>query len=118
MLCLGQGAVPDGPELSSPLAKLQKGQIVHGYVRSVKPAKSKGAGVYVSLSESTVGRIQLRNLADGYIADPVKEFPEGKHVSARVVMARDGLVELTCKAPKLDTQKQDLKDFSLGQVIL
>lgn len=114
----GHTAATDGPE--TPIAgveqTLRKGQIVHGYVRSVKPAKSKGAGVFVSLSDSVAGRIQLRNLADTYIEDPSKEFAEGKHISARVLMARDGLVELTCKTAKPDTRKPDLADFSLGQV--
>ena len=63
-----------------------------------------------------VRRLQLRNLADTYVEDPVKEFPEGKHITARVLMARDGLIELTCKTAKPESAKQDLKDFSLGQV--
>lgn len=114
----GHHLASDGPETPKPGTDLAlcKGQTVHGYVRSVKPAKSKGAGVFVSLSDTVVGRLQLRNLADTYIKDPVKEFPEGKHITARVLMARDGLVELTCKTAKPEMAKQDLKDFSLGQV--
>lgn len=91
---------------------------MHGYVRRVIPAKGKGPGVYLTLSHTQVGRIQLRNLADKFVEDPVKEFPEGKLVAARVLSAEGKRLELTCKAekPTAAAARQNLDSFSLGQV--
>lgn len=74
--------------------------------------------MYITLSHTQVGRIQLRNLADKYVEDPVKEFPEGKLVSARVLSAQGQHVELSCKAAQQQptTAQQNLESFSLGQV--
>lgn len=91
---------------------------MHGYVRKVTPAKGKGPGVYLTLSHTQSGRIQLRNLADKFVEDPVTEFPEGKLVAARVLSAEGQRVELTCKAEKREptAARQKLDSFALGQV--
>lgn len=97
---------------------MEKGDRVHGYVRRVNPAKTNGPGVYVTLSDTQVGRIQLRYLSDDYIKDPVKEFPDGKRIMARVLSCEHGRVELTRKTQQgpIESTKQNLDDFELGQV--
>ena len=94
-----------------------KGETIHGYVRKVTPAKGKGPGVYLTLSHAQVGRIQLRNLADKFVDDPVAEFPEGKLVSARVLSSEGKHVELTCKSERQAVKaQQNLDGYTLGQV--
>ena len=116
--CSGHTVEPEGPDTPKlgDETSFRKGQTVHGYVRSVQPAKSKGAGLYVSLADDVVARIQLRNLSDTYVEDPVKSFPEGMHISARVIKSQDGRIEMTCKTAKPSGNIQGLEDFSLGQV--
>lgn len=109
----GEDIIPGfGPPVS-----VEKGEDVHGYVRRVNPAKSNGPGVYVTLSDTQVGRIQLRYLSDDYVKDPVKDFPEGKRITARVLSSENGRVELTRKTQKapIESTKQNLEDFELGQ---
>lgn len=56
---------------------------VLGYVKTV----SKGA--FVALAADLDARVKLSALADGFVEDPAKAFPEGRLVRGRVV-AVDG----------------------------
>ncbi len=52
---------------------------MHGYVSGVGKA-----GVFVALRNGATARIKLAHLADGFVEEPAKEFPIGKHVRGRV----------------------------------
>ena len=66
-------------------------------MRSAQPP-GKGAGVFVELSPGQAARVQLRNLSDEFVDDPVSAFPAGKHVSGHVVGAAGGKIEMSLKA--------------------
>uniref|UniRef100_A0A8C8RC37 Protein RRP5 homolog n=1 Tax=Pelusios castaneus TaxID=367368 RepID=A0A8C8RC37_9SAUR len=91
---------------------VQEGQLVRGYVRSVKPS-----GVFFGLSSSVVGRIQFHNVAHFFIPKQClyeQYMPEGKLLTAKVlsVNKKESLVELSL-LPE-DTGKPSVLPESLG----
>lgn len=57
---------------------------VHGYVTGVNKA-----GAFVALRGGATAHVKLSHLDDGYVENPAKEFPVGKHVRGRIT-AREG----------------------------
>ena len=109
----------DGPETPAAAATvaLAKGDFAHGYVRSAQPS-GKGAGVFVSLSSSQTARVELRMLSDDFVDDPVAAFPEGKHVSGRVIAADAGRVQLSLKTVQGGAGAwKTLASLEVGQVL-
>ena len=59
---------------------VSEGNSVRGYVVGMNKA-----GCFVRLSSTMTGRVMLKNLSDGFVADPKEAFPIGKLVTARVL---------------------------------
>lgn len=116
----GHAQPVDGPETPNAGAQvaLSKGDFVHGYVKSAQ-ASGKRAGVFITLSSRQTARVQLRMLADEFVDDPVAAFPEGKHVSGRVVEVAGERVEMSLKTVQTGTGTwQTLNSLEVGQVRL
>lgn len=47
------------------------------------------AGAFVALRGGATAHVKLSHLADGYVENPVQEFPVGKHVRGHIT-AREG----------------------------
>ncbi|XP_022156044.1 rRNA biogenesis protein RRP5 isoform X2 [Momordica charantia] len=91
---------------------------VQGYVKNVSPK-----GCFILLARCLEAKILLSNLSDGYIDDPEKEFPIGKHVRGRILSLEplSKRVEVTLKSVTkngaLRANNYDLRSFSAGEVI-
>ena len=67
---------------------------VQGYVKSASKA-----GVFVALSGALDARVQLSNLAEGFVADPEAAFPVGKLVQGRILAISPDKCALTSSTP-------------------
>ncbi|KAJ6778612.1 PROGRAMMED CELL DEATH PROTEIN 11 PRE-RRNA PROCESSING PROTEIN RRP5 [Salix koriyanagi] len=83
---------------------LQRGMVVQGYVKNVS---SKGC--FISLSRKLDAKILISNLSDGFIDDPVKEFPIGKLVTGRVLSVEhlSKRIEVTLKSSTSNGSKSE-----------
>ncbi|KAJ6749871.1 hypothetical protein OIU85_000496 [Salix viminalis] len=96
---------------------LQRGMVVQGYVKNVS---SKGC--FISLSRKLDAKILISNLSDGFIDDPVKEFPIGKLVTGRVLSVEhlSKRIEVTLKSSTSNGSKSENSDLShlhVGEII-
>lgn len=96
---------------------LQRGMVVQGYVKNVS---SKGC--FISLSRNLDAKILISNLSDGFIDDPVKEFPIGKLVTGRVLSVEhlSKRIEVTLKSSTSNgskSEKSDLSHLHMGEII-
>lgn len=95
---------------------LQPDMVVRGYVKSVTPK-----GCFILLSRKIDAIIKLANLSDGYIEDPVKEFPVGKLVEGKVLSLEplSKRVEVTLKVDNKSSRSElsDLGSLSVGDVV-
>ncbi|OMO51868.1 hypothetical protein CCACVL1_29542 [Corchorus capsularis] len=83
---------------------------VQGYVKNITPK-----GCFILLSRKVDAKILLSNLSDGYIDDPIKEFPIGKLVVGRVLAVEplSKRVEVTLKqSNSKGASKSEVNDFS------
>ncbi len=96
------------------------GDTVRGFVAST----STKAGVFVRLSPHVVGRVMLKNLADGFVEDVNGAFPRGALVEAKVLSSQgsgDRLrIELSLKQSALSgvgikDAKHTLSSLEMGQ---
>lgn len=59
---------------------LKEGDILRGYVKSCSKV-----GVFVSLSQSIVGRVQIKNLSQFFVKNYIDMFPVGRLVKAKIL---------------------------------
>ncbi|XP_057307002.1 protein RRP5 homolog [Hydractinia symbiolongicarpus] len=59
---------------------IKEGDVLRGYVKSCSKV-----GVFVSLSHSIVGRVQIKNLSQYFVKDFASLFPVGKLVKAKIL---------------------------------
>ncbi|XP_062112321.1 rRNA biogenesis protein RRP5 isoform X2 [Humulus lupulus] len=91
---------------------------IQGYVKNVT---SKGC--FIFLSRKLDAKILLSNLSDGFVDDPVKEFPVGKLVTGKILSVEplSKRVEVTLKtlsassAPK--SEISNLSSLRVGEII-
>ncbi|KAF4369032.1 hypothetical protein F8388_013361 [Cannabis sativa] len=91
---------------------------IQGYVKNVTPK-----GCFIFLSRRLDAKILLSNLSDGFVDDPVKEFPIGKLVTGRILSVEplSKRVEVTLKTmgassgPKSDIT--NLSSLHVGDII-
>nr|XP_015898902.2 rRNA biogenesis protein RRP5 isoform X1 [Ziziphus jujuba var. spinosa] len=97
---------------------LHPDMLVQGYVKNVT---SKGC--FILLSRKLDAKILVSNLSDGYVDDPVKEFPIGKLVTGRVLSVEplSKRVEVTLKTKKATSAPKseidNLSSLHVGDVI-
>jgi len=60
-------------------AQLHRGDVVGAFVRHVDQV-----GVFLNLAPGLVARCLLRDLAEGFVPDPVQVYPVGMHVQAMI----------------------------------
>lgn len=96
------------PEIAS-VNSLTKGQKVTGYVKAINKK-----GCFVSLSRDVVARVLLKNLSDGFVNNPEKDFPPGKLVSGRVTDVTDGKVDMSLR---IATEPGAIKDLKVGKIV-
>ncbi|CAM9431765.1 unnamed protein product [Chrysoparadoxa australica] len=72
----------------------QEDTVVRGFVVSTSKV-----GCFVRLSREVTARVLLKDLAEGYVTDPVKDFPPGMLVAGRVLpqTRKDGMLLLSLK---------------------
>lgn len=100
------------------IEELQPNMLVQGYVKNVS---SKGC--FILLSREIDAKILISNLSDGYVDNPVKDFPVGKLVVGRILSVEplSKRVEVTLKtssgsiAPK--SEINDLRTLHIGEII-
>ncbi|KAK9823324.1 hypothetical protein WJX72_001906 [[Myrmecia] bisecta] len=90
---------------------LKAGDRVAGYVKQVSDK-----GLFVVVSRDLDARIKLSQLADGFVADPQAQFPEGKLVVGRVLSVSADRVELTLKSGKSGNWTV-IEDLAVGAVV-
>ncbi|OMO68743.1 hypothetical protein COLO4_29434 [Corchorus olitorius] len=89
---------------------LHPNMAVQGYVKNITPK-----GCFILLSRKVDAKILLSNLSDGYIDDPIKEFPIGKLVVGRVLAVEplSKRVEVTLKqSNSKGASKSEVNEFS------
>lgn len=95
---------------------LELDMVVNGYVKSITPK-----GCFILLSRHIDAKIKLSNLSDGYVEDPMKEFPVGKLVKGKVLSVEplSGRVEVTLKVDSKSSRSElsDLGCLSVGDVV-
>jgi RecJ-like exonuclease len=96
----GVGAVND--VVVSSISDVKPDDVLRGYI-----SNTTDNGVFVALSPTVTGRVQIANLSDLFIKDFRAAFPPGTRVRARVlsVDAKSGRVELTLKPSAVDPDK-------------
>jgi rRNA biogenesis protein RRP5 len=103
------------PEILS-VGSLTVGQVVKGFV---KVTNTKGC--WISLSRDVVARVLIKNLSDGFVQNPEKQFPPGKLVVGRVTDVSDGKVDVSLRTSTLtgSTVRGGLafKDLKEGQIV-
>ena len=97
------------------ISTIVPGERVKGYVKS-----TSNKGCFVSLSRRVDAMCKLSNLADGFVADPAKEFPPGKLVEGRVVSAdaAKGRVEISFRENDAAQGNADVAGVSEGDVLM
>eukprot|EP00963_Diacronema_lutheri_P007157 scaffold626_cov337-Pavlova_lutheri.AAC.42 len=109
-----QGAIID-PELSTP-DSLSVGQFVRGYVKSIS---SKGC--FVTIARGMDAFVQLKNLADTFVVDPLHVFPPGTLVKGTVikVLPDKNQVEISLRPSQGGHagERGSLSDFQEGEVV-
>ncbi|XP_021753643.1 rRNA biogenesis protein RRP5-like isoform X2 [Chenopodium quinoa] len=98
------------------IGDLQPDMVVNGYVKSVTPK-----GCFILLSRNIDAMIKVSNLSDGYVEDPVKEFPVGKLVKGKILSVEplSKRVEVTLKADNKNS-RSELSNFgslNVGDVV-
>ncbi|KAJ1460335.1 hypothetical protein M885DRAFT_612395 [Pelagophyceae sp. CCMP2097] len=78
------------------------GRIQAGFVTGADAKK----GVFVQLSRGFSGRVLLKDLADGYVADVLKAFPTGKLVAPLVLSLGSKGVELSLRSKTIERLAQ------------
>eukprot|EP00250_Pteridium_aquilinum_P021384 c25103_g1_i1 orf=322-6036(-) len=99
---------------------LHVGMEVQGFVKSVIKK-----GCFVTLSRQIDARIQLSNLSETFIDDPVSLFPVGKLVKGRIVSLEplSGFVEMSLrtssstKGSSLDSKLLAFEDVHVGDLV-
>lgn len=81
----------DSPSLEDP-SKVQEGEVVKGYIKNISDG-----GVFVELSRTVVGRVQISQLSDSYLKDWKKHFKIGQIVNGIVISKKNGRIELSLK---------------------
>ena len=74
------------------------------------------AGVFVELARDVIGRVLLKDLADGYVKDVVREFPIGRLV-APVVTRVAPRVELSLRPSAIKREGTIAKSIAAGDVV-
>ncbi|CAO2824133.1 unnamed protein product [Amaranthus hypochondriacus] len=95
---------------------LQTDMVVYGYVKNVTPK-----GCFIMLSRNIDARIKLTNLSDGYVEDPVKEFPVGKLLEGKIISVEplSKRVEVTLKMDDKNNRSElsGFDSLSVGDVV-
>lgn len=111
---LEQDPVSD-PELSS-LDSLSTGQSVRGFVKSIS---SKGC--FVTIGRGVDAFVQLKNLSDTFIVDPLHVFPPGTLVKGSIIklVPEKNQVELSLRPSQGGStgEKGSLSDFKEGEIV-
>mmetsp|Transcript_6835 Transcript_6835/g.41677 ORF Transcript_6835/g.41677 Transcript_6835/m.41677 type:complete len:1098 (+) Transcript_6835:2478-5771(+) len=111
---LEQDPVND-PELSS-LDSLSIGQSIRGFVKSIS---SKGC--FVTVGRGVDAYVQLKNLSDTFIVDPLHVFPPGTLVKGSIIklVPEKNQVELSLRPSQGGTtgEKGSLSDFKEGEIV-
>ncbi|KAL9265746.1 rRNA biogenesis protein RRP5-like protein [Drosera capensis] len=100
------------------IEELHPNMAVKGYVKNVS---SKGC--FIMLARNIDAKILLGNLSDGFVKDPIKEFPVGKLVEGRVLSVDPSSkrVEVTLKTSdntgRVQSEIVDLSSIHVGDVM-
>ncbi|PON46626.1 Polyribonucleotide nucleotidyltransferase [Parasponia andersonii] len=123
-LCSSMEGKEAGKHLHTQTKSVEKIEDLHpdmaiqGYVKNVTPK-----GCFIFLSRKLDAKVLISNLSDGFVDDPVKEFPVGKLVTGRILSVEplSKRVEVTLKtlgassAPKSETS--NLSSLHVGDII-
>ncbi|KAL9251634.1 rRNA biogenesis protein RRP5-like protein [Drosera capensis] len=97
---------------------LHPNMAVKGYVKNVS---SKGC--FIMLARNIDAKVLLGNLCDGFVKDPIKEFPVGKLVEGKVLSVDPSSkrVEVTLKTSdntgRVQSETVDLSSVHVGDVM-